>query len=321
MTIGLSLAGLFAWGAPGCGSVRVGNGDAGQDRASGEAGAGQAGGVGMAGTTGAAGTTGTGGTTAGGGTTGGGGKGGTGAGAAGAAGTIGGVGSGGAGTIGVGGRGASGGTGGASSGSGGSAGRGGGAAATGGGSAGQGGNGGAAGPRPECTTAADCQLVNDCCTCEAIPVGAKAPACSLTCVQSACAARQLPAGAVACVAGQCVAGFKCDTSKVTCEAATPACAAGDVPTVNAAGTCYTGTCAPAVECTTVTSCGVCTGTASCATYQTQSGPQSHCLPIPSECTGNPSGCDCFGQASCVAPYRTCTPFSGVRGVLCSCPTC
>ena len=133
--------------------------------------------------------------------------------------------------------------------------------------------------------------------------------------------RRTIAAAVACVAGRCVAGFACDTTRVTCKIATPSCPAGEVPTVNDAGTCYLGTCAPATECTTVTSCGVCTGASeACVSYETQLGPQHHCVTIPPACNGN-GGCSCNGLVSCVAPYRMCTDYSGIRGVTCSCPTC
>jgi hypothetical protein len=108
---------------------------------------------------------------------------------------------------------------------------------------------------------------------------------------------------------------------VTCKIATPSCPAGEVPTVNEAGTCYLGTCAPATECTTVAGCGACTGAGeACVSYETQLGPQHHCVTIPAECNGN-GGCSCNGLVSCVAPYRMCTDYSGIRGVYCSCPTC
>jgi len=309
----LAATALLAW--PACRSRSLGNEDGG-DAASGSAGAGgaiSAGTAGQGGNSGAAGVagstgSGTGGTgTAGtGGTTGTAGTGGT-TGAAGSGATAGASGSGGSGGI-AGGAGGRGGTGG------GSAGRGG----TGGGTGGRGGAGAAS---PECTSAADCKLVDDCCSCEAIPVGAAAAPCSLLCIQSACAARQLPSGAVDCVVGKCVAGFACDATKITCKIATPACPAGEVPAVNASGNCYVGTCVPETECTTVGGCSACTGTGeACVSYQTQRGPQHHCVTIPPECNGN-GGCSCVGVASCLAPYQTCTDYSGIRGVSCSCPNC
>jgi hypothetical protein len=210
-----------------------------------------------------------------------------------------------------GGRGGTGGSGGRG-GTGGSGGRGG----TGGGASG--GRGGA-GPGPECATAADCKLVSDCCNCKAVPVGATEESCPAVCVQSQCDARQLPRGAVACVIGRCVAGFACDPSQVTCRIAPPTCPAGEVPAINDTGNCYLGTCAPATECTNVAGCGVCTFTTeACVIYQTQLGGHYHCVTLPPGCGG---GCDCLGASSCLPPYVSCTNFSGIRGVACSCPNC
>jgi hypothetical protein len=217
---------------------------------------------------------------------------------------------------------------GGAAGGGGIAGGGGGRGGTGGGSAGRGGAGGDTGGRggagaasPECTTASDCKLVDDCCSCQAIPVGDAAPPCTLVCKQNQCAARQLPPGAVDCVAGKCVGGFACDATKVTCKAATPACPAGEVPTVNASGTCYVGTCAPETECRTVSSCAVCSGTnEACVSYGAQLGAEYHCVTIPPECGGN-GGCTCLGVASCRSPYGACVDYSGIRGVSCTCPSC
>ena len=288
---------------------------------------GAAGTTGGAGTTGAAGTTGGAGTTGAGGTTGAAGTAGSGrGGSAGAAGSGGGGGSGGSGGSGGlagGGGGASGGRGGTGGGaSGGRGGTGGGASGGRGGTGGgaSGGSGGA-GPGPECTTAADCKLFTDCCTCEAIPVGATHETCPAICIQSNCDARQVPRGAVACVAGQCVAGFACDARQVTCRIAPPTCPAGEVPAVNDTGTCYLGTCAPRTECLTVGDCGVCPGVnPSCVRYQTQLGTETHCVTIPLDC-GFTSGCSCFGPAVCVPPYVRCSDTPSAGGVACSCPNC
>ena len=123
------------------------------------------------------------------------------------------------------------------------------------------------------------------------------------------------------MAGRCVAGFACDASGVTCKVAVPTCPEGEVPTVNAAGNCYTGACAPATECTKVTGCGDCTGPGeTCVSYSTQVGAQAHCVTIPPECNGNGS-CSCLGAGSCVGAYRGCADFSGIRGISCSCAGC
>ncbi|HXU06454.1 MAG TPA: hypothetical protein VN903_36110 [Polyangia bacterium] len=212
-----------------------------------------------------------------------------------------------------GGEGARGGAGGAT----GDGGRGGTSGATGG----RGGAGGTSVSGPECATASDCKLVDNCCTCQAIPNSVTAPACvEVVCKQNQCSARQLGSATVDCVAGRCVAGFACDTTKVICKVATPSCPAGEVPTVNESGTCYTGACAPASECTSVASCEACTPPNSgCVDYATQMGTQHHCVTFPSGCST--VDCACLGAGSCVAPYRACANYSGIRGISCSCPNC
>jgi hypothetical protein len=91
--------------------------------------------------------------------------------------------------------------------------------------------------------------------------------------------------------------------------------------VNDAGTCYTGACAPATECTMLPNCDACMGAdPMCVIYQTQRGNQFHCVSLPPAC-GARASCDCLGPTTCVAPYRTCADLSGVRGITCSCLTC
>jgi hypothetical protein len=132
-----------------------------------------------------------------------------------------------------------------------------------------------------------------------------------------CEALQLPKDAVACIAGRCVAGFECDSSKVTCKLLPPVCEPGFVPGVKE--TCYTGTCVPVTECVSVKSCSDC-GKFACANHATRTGPQAHCVTIPAAC-GDTATCACFGPTVCTKPYSSCSDFSGVRGVSCTCPTC
>src|SRR5689334_13976179 len=68
----------------------------------------------------------------------------------------------------------------------------------------------AAGP---CRTDDDCQLVNDCCACEAIPRGEKAPACdpNRSCGTFVCA-QYAGVDRAHCSAGRCVLGFDCDST-------------------------------------------------------------------------------------------------------------
>lgn len=273
-----------------------------------------------------------------------GGRGGTGAiggtgaaGAPGSGGAIGGAGghetagSGGVGTGGLGGGDAGGTAGAASGGNGGSAGNGGrggeaGGNGNGGGgmsaSGGQGGGGGTAsggaagGPGPECRTAVDCRLENDCCQCAAVPDSTPPSICMRECIQSVCSAMQLPPNELACVAGRCVAGFNCDASRVVCLMAKPICVNGLVPAVNAAGTCYTGGCVAATQCTRVTSCADCGGPQSCVIYQMPGGNQFHCVTAPPACQSDFT-CGCLGPTVCTGTHRTCGNLSGQRGVTCS----
>lgn len=229
---------------------------------------------------------------------------------------------GGAGTAGRGGAsGGNAGAGGSSGGAAGTSGGSGGSQAGAGGAAGSGGKGGAAGgpAQPECTTAADCKLLSDCCTCQAVAAGEVVPPCPpIACLQTKCMELRLPADSVACVAGRCVAGFDCDARKVTCRVAVPQCQPGFVPVVE--GSCYTGACVPATECLAVSSCAACIPGTPCAMYGTQLGLQFHCVTIPSSCNGSGT-CACMGPATCIKPFATCTDLSGIRGINCSCPTC
>ncbi|MEP6655003.1 MAG: hypothetical protein ABJA82_16690 [Myxococcales bacterium] len=213
------------------------------------------------------------------------------------------------------------GTGGAATGGTGTGGAGtGGRAGTGGmpGSGGAIGTGGAVVGKPECVTAADCRLQNDCCACRAVPASAPPSACLLLCPQTKCAQQELPPGKMDCVAGRCVAGFACDTSTVVCDQATPACPVGSVPTVSPNGNCFSGNCAPATQCLSVDSCASCgDGNHACVTQRPKDGNTSrHCVTIPAVCEGTAT-CGCFGPSTCVSPTTTCTNLSGANGVSCS----
>ena len=96
---------------------------------------------------------------------------------------------------------------------------------------------------------------------------------------------------------------------------------GEPTAIDDAGNCYLGTCAPESECAAVAGCGSCAGAGeACVTYETQLGNQHHCVAIPPECNGAAT-CGCLGAASCLSPYRSCQEYSGIKGVICSCPTC
>jgi hypothetical protein len=261
---------------------------------------------------------------------GGGGKGGTGAkdagtGGAGATGGTGATGGGGTGGSGL--SGGSGGTGGSTGGSagatggtagatGGTAGATGGAAGASGGAAGGGGTAGAASAQPECADATDCKVVNDCCTCEALPNAETPATCSQTCFQDKCNELGTANKTAECIAGRCVIGFDC-TSAVICADAPPTCGPGTVPLI-AAG-CYQGSCVPADECASVKSCADCTGPLACANYGGFQ-PKAHCVEIPTVC-GADASCACMGPSVCITPFDSCNDLSGPKGVSCGCPVC
>src|SRR5512133_1990147 len=122
----------------------------------------------------------------------------------------------------------------------------------------QGGNGqgGAEAAAAECTGPGQCTLIDDCCTCAALPSDGPAPPCDIQeCDQSACAALGYAAEGVSCEVHQCVAGFNCDESQTICDQMPPVC---DDPTWTASvdGTCW-GPCVPADECQYVSSCERC----------------------------------------------------------------
>ncbi len=215
------------------------------------------------------------------------------------------------------------GTGGATGGSAGIAGATGGAAGSGatGGAAGSGGATGGTGGvvgSPECKQDADCKVFNDCCSCEGVPKTANPASCPAICKQNTCEALGVSPTTVSCVAGRCVKGFDCDTSKVTCKAAPPVCPAGQVAQVK--GNCYTFACVAASECTFVPGCGDCAPMDVCSLYVTQLGPRPHCVSIPKTCGGNFS-CACLGPSTCISPFDSCSDLSGQKGVSCGCPAC
>jgi len=175
-----------------------------------------------------------------------------------------------------------------------------------------------AGIKPECTTEKDCQIFTDCCACEGVPNGAMPPSCRLACKQNQCASLGLAAPQAACIAGRCVAGFECDSSKVLCKLVPPTCPAGQVPLVQ--GSCWQGACVAANECASVKDCSACTGGLICAEFVQRGGPAVHCYDVPKECNGN-YGCSCAGAGVCSGPGLTCGDLSGLMGIACSCPAC
>lgn len=174
---------------------------------------------------------------------------------------------------------------------------------------------------PECTVDDDCMLVDDCCSCDAIPVGDPQPKCDmLECLVPTCQSLGLGVPAVQCNFGTCeVEEVSCNPLAVSCDAPPPKCPDGQVPRVMDG--CW-GTCIPVEFCDVVPGCEDCQEHEACVEAVTQLGPSFSCVPIAPECDGVPS-CDCLGEA-CEAPFDVCAdgiePKSGSE-ISCSCPAC
>lgn len=160
----------------------------------------------------------------------------------------------------------------------------------------------------ECATDNDCQVVNDCCTCAAQPSSEQHDACPGLCIQSACQARGLAEAKAKCVAKRCVLDVSCDRKQVTCEAATPTCPAGQVPSVK--GTCW-GPCLPAQDCQEVTNCDDCSASQICVRNQLQR-PSTRCVEASAGCVQHPS-CECANACDFQC--------SDESGIACYCPSC
>ena len=93
-----------------------------------------------------------------------------------------------------------------------------------------------------------------------------------------------------------------------------------VAALNAERTCYTESCVPADQCTTVTSCADCNAPLACVVYQLLGGPEIHCVTVPPACQGEAT-CGCLGPTVCTGTHRSCGNLSGQRGVTCDCPNC
>jgi hypothetical protein len=161
----------------------------------------------------------------------------------------------------------------------------------------------------ECEADEDCMLHDDCCSCSAEPKDVKVPACPAICIQSACSARGIQGVSPRCVAKRCVLELSCDASEVTCKAAQPSCASGQVPSVVEG--CW-GPCIHPTECREVTDCKACAAGSSCVT-QSLFMPSIHCVTVSAACEAAPS-CECVDACS-----QSCSDEGGK--VDCFCPAC
>jgi hypothetical protein len=184
---------------------------------------------------------------------------------------------------------------------------------TGGTSPGGGGSAGSAGQATmsgaECEADEDCMLHDDCCSCSAEPKDVKVPSCPAICIQSACSARGIPGVGTKCVAKRCVLELSCNTSAVTCKAAQPTCASGQVPSVVEG--CW-GPCIHPTECSDVTDCKACAAGSSCVTQSLWMS-SIHCVSVSTACEAAPS-CECVDACS-----QECSDEGGK--VDCFCPAC
>jgi hypothetical protein len=180
---------------------------------------------------------------------------------------------------------------------------------------------GSTGPA-QCQRDEDCQLVNDCCTCQAIPGHENPPYCDpkTSCVMPACS-QYGGLDKAHCVAGRCILAFDCDTSMIACKRSPPVCPPGQTPRVIGQGVarCY-GECVDARQCQAVPSCAVCGLKDLCVRYAPSPQPY-HCVPVPAACTASPS-CACVQPAVCVGAYQTCVEGGSVApAISCGCPSC
>jgi hypothetical protein len=170
---------------------------------------------------------------------------------------------------------------------------------------------------PECTTAADCELFTDCCSCLAVRKGTSMASCKMMCLQSDCAAHRITVADVTCRAGRCVLNRSCNDKAVICNGPTPACATDTGQAAVVVNGCYDGSCLPVSECSDVASCDVCTKAGLlCASFAERSGPTFQCVTTPEKCVTAPT-CACMGVCS---GWFQCTEPLG-RSLACQCPTC
>lgn len=143
----------------------------------------------------------------------------------------------------------------------------------------------------ECQQDSDCMIVDNCCECQARPVGAEVPPCRGNCLQSTCDALMLGGVVAACRSGVCeFANVPCSAGPPSCGAPAPACPPDTQTSI--VGDCW-GPCVPARYCEGGTcSGGSCGDGWMCVEHQATS---AQCAPIPRECDGAPT-------CACAAPY-------------------
>ncbi len=164
----------------------------------------------------------------------------------------------------------------------------------------------------ECTTDDECVLYEDCCLCGASAgdLSGDLAACpdSPPCFQTACSA--MGVSAARCLDGRCVL----DTARcrsALCNAIPPECPPGRVPALDAAGTCWSGSCVLPTDCGALP-CDQCGANDVC--WQSQaSGEIARCYPRPAACADGVT-CGCIGPEASAACQGGCD--TSAEGLLC-----
>lgn len=145
--------------------------------------------------------------------------------------------------------------------------------------------------------ASDCVLVDDCCSCTAIPASDPPPDCQDTqCSSTMCSGAPFNAPSPDCIVGFCNANLVCNPAFVMCGQPEPVCPPGQAPVLLQKSACW-GPCIPADDCDVVSSCDRCGPTQTCVHRLVGPSDTPHCIETPDVCVGNVT-CACLGAAVC-----------------------
>jgi len=170
----------------------------------------------------------------------------------------------------------------------------------------------------ECIVDADCQLLSDCCSCQAAPLGEAPDQCDAVCDEARC--DLLGIDSAICSFGACTTSrVNCDDSGLLCDAPPPACPVGLLPQVNDAGDCWTGQCVRGIQCESVPSCDACPSNGWTCVSHVALLSAHRCEPLPPACDDTPS-CECAADAYCDPDvFSVCEAENA--GIQCICPNC
>jgi len=147
----------------------------------------------------------------------------------------------------------------------------------------------------ECKTAADCNLVGDCCGCHAIAVG-QTSGCMKGCLDTNTCAAFNPLPTAQCIHGRCTLDRSCDDASgtIACEMATPQCGAGKLPSLNSSASCWDGNCIDVMDCRAVRSCADCDTATQICVVDNGFRAVYHCVDVTRSCN-LASRCACFSE--------------------------